>query len=66
MATKTKYKNANGVDAEITLINPDTNIASKEIDISKLLEENGISGSFTTTDGKTITIVNGLVTGIEV
>lgn len=31
----------------------------------ELLEKNAINGSFTTTDGKIITIVNGQITKIE-
>ena len=37
MASNIIYKNANGVDAEVILVNPDSNIdRSKEVDISKL------------------------------
>lgn len=36
--TKQVFKNANGVTAEVTLQNPDTNTELKVIDISKVLE----------------------------
>jgi hypothetical protein len=67
MSSKVKLTNANGNLAEIVLENPDTNLSdARTIDVSKIVEENTISGTFTTTDGKTITITNGVVTGIEV
>lgn len=67
MSSKVKLTNANGSSAEIVLENPDTNLSdARTIDVSKIVEKNTISGTFTTTDGKTITITNGVVTGIEV
>lgn len=66
MASNIKLKNANGINAEVTLVNPDSNIdRKKEVDVSKLIEENDISGTFTTTDGKTITVSNGIITNIS-
>lgn len=42
MASKQVYKNANGVDAEVTLVNPDTNTDSKEIDLSKVVQSDDL------------------------
>lgn len=63
--TQIELKNSNGIGSEVILANLDSNVGGgKTLDVSKLVEETSITTTFTTTDGKTITVTNGIITGV--